>query len=171
VKTFACFPDTVSFYDRMGVHAARKNSRVSHGWHAWVLGKRLDIEGSGRVRRDDLRVFANSIGVHPRTWERWINEARNNNLLMDIQKSDGEWWFILPSPARAAKSMGCAHVGSRKVVMSAAALIGEGWRARVFSAWEDGKQISREQIQKHLDIPVSTVILHGYSRNTSNYQS
>jgi hypothetical protein len=139
----------------MGIQAARRGSRVGGGYRAYVLGKSLDVKGWGMVRRDDLQAYALSLGVNIRTWQRWINEARKNDLLKDIQKGE-DWFFILPSAAKAGIALGLEHIGSRKARMSAGALVSKGWKARVFSAWEDGKQISRQQIQKAINVSRST---------------
>jgi hypothetical protein len=148
-------PEAISIYPLMGIQAARRASRVGGGWRAYALGKALDQDGTGRVKRDDLQAFALSLGVNLRTWQRWTNEARNHDLLIDIQKGD-DWYFILPAAGRAGLALGMDTIGNRKAILPAAALIGKGWKARVTSAWEDGKQISREQIQKSINIPVST---------------
>ena len=156
VANLARYPDALSTYLLIGIHAARKSSRVGGAWRVWALGKAIDLPGLGKVRRDDLRAFVLSLGVNRRTWERWINEARAHDLVRDIQDKSGAWWVILPSPGRAALALGCENVGNRKVTIPAAALIGPGWKARVYTAWEHGKQISCEQIQKTANVPYST---------------
>ena len=154
----AGMPETVTFYDEMGVHAARRRSYVGGGWRAYVLAKALDRQGVGRVKRDDLQAYALALGVNIRTWQRWINEARNHDLLTDIQKGDN-WFFILPNPGAAAHGMGC-EVGRRKLEIRADLLIGNGWKAFVWNATEaagpDGRQETRESLQKRYNVPVST---------------
>src|SRR6266545_4485077 len=51
--------------------------------------------------------------------------------------------------------MGLQSVGSQARI-SAADLFSHGWKARVTSAWTDGKTISREQIQKTLNLSRSS---------------
>lgn len=151
----AAFPQRVTFYGLMAIEAARKSSRVGGGWRVYVLAKSLDTTGLGNVKRDDLRAFVLSQGVHVRTWQRWITEARAASLVTDWQTACGDWMLALPSAGKAGFMLGCESIG-RKVSMQTADLIGNGWKARVYSAWESGKQISREAIQKAVNIPVST---------------
>lgn len=149
------YPQVVSIYPMMGIQAARRASGMGGGWRLSVLAKALDTCGLGMIRRDDLRNYVLFLGVNPRTWERWITEARNHDMVKDIQKG-ADWWLILPSAGRVALAMGMDDIGNRKATMSASALIGNGWKARVYSAWGDRKQISRERIQKTLNISVSS---------------
>ncbi|NUQ86496.1 MAG: hypothetical protein HUU11_17470 [Anaerolineales bacterium] len=153
------FPERVTLYPVMAIRAARRSSRVGGGYRLYVLAKALDTQGRGSVSRDELREYALSLGVSPRQWQRWIIEARNNDLVTDVQRASGEWELILPSAGVAAYSMGCDGVGTRKAEMSAADLIGPGWKARVWAAYEathNGKPISRERMQKIVNVPVST---------------
>jgi hypothetical protein len=153
------YPERVYFDASMGVHAARKSSRVGGGWRLWVLAKALDTAGIGYVQRDDLHAYALSLGVSPRQWRRWIDEARNNDLVRDWQRKTGEWMLSLPSWAKAAYAIGCSSVGSRKVWMKAADLIGAGWKARVWAAYEasfGGTPVSRERMQKLVNVAAST---------------
>lgn len=139
----------------MGIQAARRASKIGGAFRAWVLGKALDAPGLGMVKRDELQAFALSLGMNLRTWQRWVNEARDNDLLIDIQKGE-DWYFILPNPGRVALAMGLENIGNRKAIIDLSLLVSKGWKARVFSAWEDGKQIAREQIQKTVNVSVST---------------
>lgn len=152
------FPETITFYTVMGIQAARRFSRVGGGWHLWVMANTLDEQGRGRIPRDLLKDYAFSLGVKPRTFQRWITEARNFDLVRDVQSANGEWMLVLAGLFSAAKSMRCENVGI-KVAMSAADFIGKGWKARVWAAYEathKGKPISREKMQKLVNVPVST---------------
>ena len=153
------FPQYVSFYADMGVHAARKSSRVGGGWRLYVWAKALDSTGLGNIKRDDLHDYAISLGISPRQWRRWIDEARRHDLVRDWQRKTGEWMLALPSWGKAAYYIGAASVGSRKVWMSAADMVGAGWKARVWAAYESsygGSPISRERMQKLVNVPAST---------------
>lgn len=153
------FPEYVNFYPVMAVHAARRSSRVGGGYRLYVLAKALDRQGRGAVSRDQLRNYALSLGVSPRQWQRWIIEARNSDLLTDVQRACGEWEFILPNPGAAMFAMGGLSVGGCRATMKAADLIGYGWKARIWAAYEathNGKPVSRERIQKTVNVPVST---------------
>lgn len=153
------YPAQVTYYAAMGIQAARRASRMGGAWRLYVMGKALDVIGLGMVRRDDLRAYALSLGLSPRTWQRWITEARNNDLVRDIQKNDGDWWLLLPSPARAALAMGLHEIGNRKTSMGAAELIGAGWKARVWGSYEamyNGQPVTREHMQKAANVSAST---------------
>jgi hypothetical protein len=148
-------PVNVSFYSLMAIQAARRRSGTGGAWRVWTLGKAFDVIGLGKVKRDDLRAFVIGLGVGDRTLRRWMNEARKNDFISDYQDKAGAWWVNLHNPARVARVMNLDHVGNR-VTMAAGELIGTGWKARVFVSWEHGKQITREQIQKTVNVPVST---------------
>jgi len=153
------FPETVSLYPVMAIQAARRSSHVGGGYRLYVLAKALDTQGRGSVSRDELREYALSLGVSPRQWQRWITEARNFDLVKDWQRVTGEWMLALPNPAAAAFSMNCENVGTRKAEMKARDLIGYGWKARIWAAYDathNGKPISRERMQKIVNVPVST---------------
>jgi hypothetical protein len=150
------YPQTATFYTNMGIEATRRNG-AGNAWRLWVIGKALDTQGLGKVRRKELRAYLLQIGASPRQWQRWINQARADGFISDVQDRAGVWWVILPSAGKIAALMGCESAG-RKVTIEAAQLIGKGWKARVYTAWEDGKQISRERIQKTVNIPVRTQV-------------
>jgi hypothetical protein len=171
------FPETASYYPWMGIEAARRASErtagIGQAWRLWVIGKALDRPGLGMVRRQDLRAYLLQLGASPRQWQRWVIAARNHGFIADIQKGR-EWWVILPSAGKIALEMGLQTVGPRKVTIHAGELIGKGWKARIMATWEHGKQISREQIQKTINVSVRTQTYRaaqlgdGYER-TRNY--
>lgn len=149
---------TVSFYAEMGVDAARRFSKNGGGWRLYVLAKKLDVKGLGMIKRDELEAFTLALGVNVRTYQRWMKQARNNDLFIDTQSQSGEWLLRLPSAGIAAAALGIDRL-SRKVTMRAVDLIGKGWKARVWGAYEatfNGKPISREKMQKVINVPVST---------------
>jgi hypothetical protein len=157
--TVSHFPEYVKLYPVMAIQAARRASRVGGGYRLYVLAKALDQEGRGAVPRETLREYALSLGVLPRTWERWVFEARAFGLLWDVQRWDGHWEMILSGAATAAHAMKCETVGTCKVTMAADLLIGAGWKARVWAAYEathNGRPVSREWMQKAVNVPVST---------------
>jgi hypothetical protein len=143
----------------MAIRAARRASGFGGGFRLYVLAKGLDSQGRGSVSRDELRAYLLSLGASPRQWQRWITEARNNDLVRDWQRKTGEWMLALPSTGAAAHAMGCESVGNRRATMAAAGLIGPGWKARTWAAYDathNGRPISRERMQKILNVPIST---------------
>jgi hypothetical protein len=153
------YPQQVSFYTLMGVHAARRYSGSGGAWRAYVLAKGLDVKGYGRISLDDLRGFALHLGVNLRTFQRWIKQATKRGMLQKFKRENGETWLYLPNPAKVAHAMHCDGIG-RKLEIKAALLIGKGWKSRVWdgaqAAGADGKQISRERLQKVFNVPVRT---------------
>jgi hypothetical protein len=125
---------------------------VGGDWRLYVLAKALDRQGLGMIPRDDLRAYALALGVHVRTFQRWMTEARNHGLFIDVQARGGEWMLLLPNPGAAAYGMGC-EVGRRKVRIKADLLIGKGWKAHVWAGVEatsrlpGGRQMARERLQ------------------------
>ena len=151
-------PQSVTLYARMGVEAARRYSGIGGGYRLYLLGKALDVSGLGMVKRDVLRAYAFSLGINRRTFERWITQARNYNLFIDVQAASGEWMIRLVSAGKAGAALNVEDVG-RKVIMQASELVGPGWKARLWGAYLatfSGKPISRERMQKLANVPVST---------------
>ena len=156
------YPQEVNFYALMGVHAAQRYSRIGGGWRLYVLAKALDGHGHGReavgsVQTDDLREFALALGVIPRTYRRWYRQAVQAGLFDPVQSKSGAWRLILPCAGKAAHYMGADDIG-RKVEMSAADLLGKGWKANVWAAFEAarGLQISRDRLEQMTGVPTST---------------
>ena len=153
------WPASVAFYSHMGIAAARRFSKLGGGWRLYVLAKALDPQGLGKIARDDLRDYALFLGVNIRTFERWIKQARNTGLFYtDVQNSSGQWMIVMANAGIAAAELNCETIG-RKVTLPAAALIGNGWKARVWAAYEithNGQPIARETMQKIVNVAVST---------------
>lgn len=154
------YPQDVSFYALMGVEAARRASGIGGGWRLYVLSKALDSHGReavGRIGADDLRAFALSLGVIPRTYRRWYRQAVKAGLFDPVQGKGGAWALILPSAGKAAHYMGADDVG-RKVEMSAADLVSKGWKATTWAAFEATReqQISRDRLEQMTGVPKST---------------
>ena len=153
------WPASVAFYSHMGIAAARRYSKLGGGWRLYVLAKALDPQGLGKIARDDLRDYALFLGVNVRTFERWIIQARNAGLFYtDVQNSSGQWMIVMANAGIAAAELNCETVG-RKVTLPAAALIGKGWKARVWAAYgitHKGQPIARETMQKIVNVAVST---------------
>jgi len=122
------------------------------------MAKTLDKQGTGMIARNDLQAWVLSLGVNIRTLQRWMNEARNHDLFIDMQAKGGQWLLRLPNAGLAAVAIKCESVG-RKVTMKASALIGKGWKARIGGAYEaiyKGRPITRDAMQKLSNVPVST---------------
>lgn len=158
-KAASLYPESVTFYSHMGVAAARRFSKLGGGWRAYALAKALDPKGTGKIARDDLKGYALSLGVNVRSFERWIKQARNAGLFYtDVQTARGQWMIVMANPGIAAAALQCETVG-RCVTLAAADLIGNGWKARVWAAYDaihNGQPISRERMQKIINVAVST---------------
>ena len=152
------WPASVAFYSHMGIAAARRFSKLGGGWRLYVLAKALDPQGRGMIARDDLRDYALFLGVEVRTFERWMKQARYAGFFIDLQSRGGAWMLRMVNAGQAAAELQCETVG-RKVTLPAAALIGNGWKARVWAAYEithNGQPIARETMQKIVNVAVST---------------
>lgn len=146
---------SVKFWPLVGIAAARDNA--GGAWRAWVLAKNLDKPGRGAIQLADLQALARALGIHPKTWRRWLSAARDLALIKDRARGDG--WIVLASNPRAAVLLGCDHAGVRPVSIAAGDLTSEGWRARVFAAYEhthNGRPISRVKQERLTGVPIST---------------
>ena len=153
------YPETVTFYSHMAVAAARRFSAGGGGWRLYVLAKALDPQGLGKIARDDLQNYALFLGVNIRTFQRWIIQARNNGLFYsDVQNSSGQWMIVMANPGIAGAALDSESVG-RKASMAAAALIGKGWKARIWAAYDithNGQPIARGRMLKLVNVAIST---------------
>lgn len=148
----------ITFFSHMGIAAARRFSKLGGAWRLYVLAKALDKNGLGMIARDDLKAWLLSLGVNVRTFERWIKQARNYGLIIDVQAQSGEWLLRLVNAGIAGAALNCETAG-RRVTMPAGDLIGKGWKARVWSAYmatHNGQPISRDKMQKIVNVAIST---------------
>ena len=152
------YPDSVTFYTDMGINAARRRSGVGGAFRLYILAKALDNQGLGKIPRAELRAFALHLGLNPRTYQRWSNQAERRGVLSFYQVKSGEWWINLQSPAKLCHALGWDAIG-KKMQIDPALLIGKGWKANVWtsvSAGRHGRQISRERLQKAYNVPART---------------
>ncbi|MDX8400539.1 MAG: hypothetical protein R8K20_09885, partial [Gallionellaceae bacterium] len=94
------YPYRVTFYTAMGIDAARRCSGVGGAWRLYVLAKALDRQGLGKIPRAELRAFALDLGLNPRTYQRWIDQAERRGVLSFYKIKSGEWWVNLQSPGK-----------------------------------------------------------------------
>jgi len=145
----------VKFWPLVGIAAARRNE--GRAWRCWALAKSLDKPGLGAIRLDDLQALANELGIHPKTWRRCLADARRLKLIRERAAADG--WVVLASQEAAAVLLGCDYAGPRPASITAGDLVGPGWRAYVWAAYEathQGKPISRAKQESLTGVPVST---------------
>ena len=68
----------------------------------------------------DLHQYLSSLGVNERTCRRWIAAAVELGLLIPFRRTRSRVsGFRYLSPDRAALQVGCPHLGSRPVAVSA----------------------------------------------------
>ena len=155
---------TISHYPLLSIQAAKRKG-ARGGYRLWLLARALDLEiqqGRGMIARGDLKAYALQLGLSPRQYDRWIQEARNNDLLTDVQQSQakgGAWLFIIASLPRAAHALHCENVGTRKATLPAVDVIGAGYRARLFMSYQQTfmqKPVTQERLQKIANVPAST---------------
>ena len=151
----------IQHFPLLSIQAAKRKG-ARGGYRLWLIARAMDESGRGMLARDDLKAYALQLGLSPRQYDRWIQEARNNDLLTDVQQAQskgGAWLFIIASLPRAAHALHCENVGTRKATMPAVDVIGAGYRARLFMSYQQThmqKPITQERIQKIANIPAST---------------
>ena len=151
----------IQHFPLLSIQAAKRPG-ARGGYRQWLLARALDESGRGMVARDDLKAYALQLGLSPRQYDRWIQEARNNDLLTDVQQAQskgGAWFFIIASLPRAAAALHCENVGTRKASMPAVDVIGAGYRARLFMSYQQTfmqKPVTQERLQKIANVPAST---------------
>ncbi len=143
-EMLACFPETVKFNPLVGLKSFR-TSGAGGAWRLVVLAKTLEENGIGKVSREALRAFALSLGVHAKSFERWLTAARNFDFVQDVQTKDGEWVLILASHENVARSLGCKHQG-RAVNLPSNMLFIKGWKSRVFASWQSASTNNGERL-------------------------
>ena len=151
------YPETVTFYTVIGLHAARVKPKIGGAWRLYVLAKALDTKGIGRIPLNDLRDYALHLGASPRKWQLWIKRALKRGIFYEFTR-DGKKWIDLPSPAKTALAMGAYDIG-KKAEVKASLLVKSGWKNIIQAAYVatfNGAQISREKMQKTSNVPTST---------------
>lgn len=145
------FPETVNFYALLGVEAIRRKSAHGGAFRLWTLSKALDIDGSGIIHKSQLEAYSDHLGVNKRTFQRWYKKSLDLGLFIPKTNRSGENKIILVNAATAGYILGCSRVGNRKAIMQALDLIGDGWRSRVWAAFEtsfDSRPIARAKIHE-----------------------
>jgi len=148
-------PQGVKFWPLMGMAAIKNKS--GGAWRAWTLAKNLDKAGQGAIPLADLQAQAKELKIHPKSWKRWLKEARRLGLICDRARADG--WLVLASYHKAAKILDCDNVGPRPANLPAADLIGKGWRAFIWDGYiacHGGRPVTRARMAKLTGVPVST---------------
>lgn len=146
----------IKFWPIMGIMANKHNN--GGAWRVYVLAKHLDMPGRGAIAEAELEVYMTKLRIAPRSWRRWIHQARAMGLLKEISKQDIPW-YVLASHQAAAIAMGCDYIGTRPAMTDAASLFGPGWRSIVWAAYEQthqGRPISRQTQENITGVPAST---------------
>lgn len=146
--------ETIRLYPEIGVYAWR--SRFGGAWRAWVLARHLDKSGRGACEIAALHKLADDLGVNRRTFARWYEQAVSLGLLTPRRSGDG--WAVILSTVKTCLTLDCPRV-NRKVEIPLSALMGYGWKARVFAAFEAGfrgRPISRRKQEELTGIPSCT---------------
>jgi hypothetical protein len=143
----------VKFWPMMGISAWRQNK--GGAWLAWTLAKYLDPSGRGAIREADLQSLARELGIHPKTWHRWMTNAKQCGFIRGL--ANGR--ILLAGYSSAARLLGCDYIGSRPTQIPIHELVGPCWRAHVWAAYEQthlGRPISRLRQEALTGVPVST---------------
>jgi hypothetical protein len=135
VTAFSAFPQELRFIPIQGVKSFRAGNGAGGAWRAFILAKNL-AGNLDHVERERVEKFALSLGVHSKTFDRWLNAARVFGLVRDVQRAGGEWILVLISHENATKTLGHKERRSRFVSLPARLLVGSGWKSYVFAAWQ-----------------------------------
>jgi hypothetical protein len=144
----------VKIWPLVGISAWRHSN--GGAWKVWILAKHLDRTGRGAVPLADLQALAADLGIHPKTWRRWLADARRLTLFRDLARPG---WILLASHSMAAVVLGCDNVGNRAVEISSRYLFSTGWRSYVWAAYESthgGRPISRKRQEALAGVPIGT---------------
>ena len=124
---------TVKVWPFVGISAWRNK----HGgaYRLWVLAKAIDHpEGSGVVTDAELRGAARALGVHKRSFLRWLADARKLGLLETWERRSGIAYRI-SSHEKGAGALGCSDAGPRYVMIPLKRLFNnKRWRGAIWAA-------------------------------------
>lgn len=112
---------------------AAMRSNCSGAYRLWVLAKALDIHGSGVIKTEIIKGWATSLGIHLRSYYRWLNEAKELSLFKEIHRRSGTA-LIYKSAKHLAEIIGCEGVESRYTLMPAMNLFSKGWQSNIWVA-------------------------------------
>jgi len=138
---------TVKVWPLMGISAWRNQ----HGgaYRLWILAKAIDQEGSGAVTDAELRGAARSLGVHKRSFRRWLAHAGELGLLETLQRRSGKAYRI-SSHEKGAQALGCSYAGPRYVMVPLKRLFNnKRWKGVLFAAAKT--YTSRQKVYETLD--------------------
>lgn len=124
--------DRVKIWPLILVAAKRQGSGGSV--RLFSIAKHLDKPGRGAVLVDDLRRFCSEIGVHDRTFRRWLNQAFVMEIFRLVMQRDGRRKVRMVSWTRCAVAVGRGHVGPRPAELPVKSLVSKGWFAHVWAA-------------------------------------
>lgn len=122
---------TIKIYPLTGLKAMQ--SSCGGGWRLFVLAKHY-AGVSDHIGREQFRKSVLSLGVSKSQFNRWMTEARNNDLFTDIQRMTGEWILVIPSWTRAAQLFD-VELGNA-IMFDVSLLFGKSWRAHLFASWQ-----------------------------------
>lgn len=118
-----------------------------HGGAArlWFYARSLDLQGSGRINREELFENLTYRKVDERQRRRWLAEALDLGIMTQV-KGD----FYLASLERGALLLRCDRIGN-PVDIHLPALFKRGWRAHIWAGYlaglKEGQPISQEYKQ------------------------
>lgn len=124
-------PETVNIWPEIATSAWQNNK--DGAFRLWVLGKTIDIRGSGVVTDEELRDKANKLKIHSRRYRRWRAAAIELGLFEVLQRRSGIAYRMV-SWGIGGKHLGCSYVGGRYVTVPLSKLFKKGWRATIWSA-------------------------------------
>ena len=133
MNNVSTFPRELRFIPIHGVKSFRAGA--GGAWRVFVLAKNL-AGTLDHVEREQVEKFALSLGVHSKTFNRWLNAARGFGFVRDVQRKAGEWILVLVSHENAANILEHKERRAHSVFLPARLLVGSGWKSYVFAAWQ-----------------------------------
>lgn len=119
-----------------------------------VLAKHMDQAGRGAIPEGALRARCLMLGVHLKSYQRWLGRALDLGFFRPTQRGD----LVMLSWGGVAAALRCDRIGPRFAKLKITALFNPGWRADVWAAllatypptW------TREKLQELTGVPPST---------------
>lgn len=117
-------------------------------YRIWSLARGLDPQGSGSIETECLYEYLKWAHVNRKTYNRWINAAKNAGLIRLVGKNGKRITYC--SLEKAALLLGAVEIGPR-VKIPTKKLVSKEWRAYVWAARQTqytGAPISRATLEK-----------------------
>jgi hypothetical protein len=131
----------MKIFPSLALAALKANS--GGAWRVWEFARSIDRQGSGAIYEADLRNHCNELKVNGGTYKRWLKQAIDLGLFISVSRGR----LVLIGIKTACLILECKRVDTRRVEIPNNKLVGKGWRAWIWAAYEmefKGRPISRK---------------------------